>query len=315
MISNGKWLEGIAPDADVADAARKALGDRLAAVLYWLPPAAYCADLDIEHVHRLRVSTRRAAAAWQLFHSWLPPKRARRVKKWLKQVRKAAGEARDLDVLSARLERQLGDDGKDVVAQFSDRRARVQPAIVQVADRARRHDRLAGEVEKLLSGIKPCCNKRSCEECAPFQKWARKQLDELAGEFFDGLPASDDEPSELHQFRIRAKALRYAIELLASAFDDELRYEHYPVVEELQERLGGINDHATATERLNEWSESADDAVMRRKYRDLAQEESQRLKNELRAFREWWTPERVASLRRGLASDTGQPEARTVLSY
>src|SRR5262249_22855308 len=58
---------------------------------------------DIEHVHRLRVATRRAGAALRIFESCLPDKTFRRVRKQLRAMRRAAGEARDWDVFIADL--------------------------------------------------------------------------------------------------------------------------------------------------------------------------------------------------------------------
>jgi CHAD domain-containing protein len=308
MTQTGKWIEGIAADADVAEAARISLGERLTAVAYWLPAAAYAADEDLEHVHRLRVSTRRAMAAWRLFRNWLPRKRARRVKKWLKEIREAAGEARDLDVMAERMKRQLGESGQDVLDEIARRRTQVQPAIVRVADRARRRGRFARDVGKLLSGIQSCCNKKNCDECAPFNTWGQARLAELARDFFDDLPAAEPEMSALHQFRIRAKALRYSLELVAPSLGLALRHELYPIVEELQDRLGQINDRSTAAQRLKEWSEEASDAAAgRAQFAALADNELRKLEDQLREFRDWWSPERVEALRAGLI-----PEARKV---
>ena len=106
---SGKWIEGIGPDGSVDDAARRSLEPRLTAVVHWLPLAAYLAEHDVEHVHRLRVSTRRAVAALKLYRDWLPRKQRRWVKKRLKKIRRAAGDARDLDVLAERLARDYGE--------------------------------------------------------------------------------------------------------------------------------------------------------------------------------------------------------------
>ena len=94
MGPSGKWIDGLLPDASVVDAARMSLSARLTAVAHWLPLAAYHAAQDIEHVHRLRTSTRRAMAAVQLYRDWLPPRKRRSIKKRLKKLRRAAGEAR-----------------------------------------------------------------------------------------------------------------------------------------------------------------------------------------------------------------------------
>ena len=82
---------------------------------------------DIEHVHRLRVSTRRAVAALKLYRDWLPPAKFRWVKKRLKKIRRAAGDARDLDVLAERLQRELGERAAALLAEI-ERPARRGPA-------------------------------------------------------------------------------------------------------------------------------------------------------------------------------------------
>ena len=57
--------------------------------------ATLLADSDIENVHRLRVSTRRAVAAIKLYRDWLPRKELRWMRKRLKKIRRAAGVARE----------------------------------------------------------------------------------------------------------------------------------------------------------------------------------------------------------------------------
>src|SRR5206468_5052202 len=68
-----------------------------------LPLAVHDADRDVEDVHRLRVATRRAGAALKIFQPCLPDKVFRRVRKQLRALRRAAGEARDWDVFLADL--------------------------------------------------------------------------------------------------------------------------------------------------------------------------------------------------------------------
>ena len=54
-------------------------------------------------MHQLRVATRRAAATVRIFDALLPQRRMRRLNKCLRKIRRAAGTARDLDVLADRL--------------------------------------------------------------------------------------------------------------------------------------------------------------------------------------------------------------------
>src|SRR5262245_57840761 len=99
MTQLSKWVEGVDGDSSVSAACRRSLEDRLATVAYWLPLAARQIDDDVEKVHQLRVSTRRAIAALKLYRDWLPRRTRRWLKKRLNDSREAAGAARDLDVL------------------------------------------------------------------------------------------------------------------------------------------------------------------------------------------------------------------------
>ena len=315
MAASGKWIEGIGPDSTVDEAARRSLEVRLPAVNHWLPLAAYMAVQDVENVHRLRVSTRRAMAAVRLYRDWLPRRRVRWMEKRLKKIRRAAGEARDLDVLAERLARDYGEPRvAPVVAMIAKRRAAIQPGLVKMAERCRRRDRFVRKTAKLLAGIRPPEEHRA--QPARFGEWSADRLAETAAEFFAALPDAAADTAALHQFRIRAKAVRYTIELVAPAFGAELRSQYYPVVEELQEHLGKIQDHVTAAARLREWASEVEGGDLPDVLRELAVEEGARLEYELRDFRAWWTRERAEELRRGLmpaaASEATKPAPQVV---
>jgi CHAD domain-containing protein len=300
LSPSGKWIDAIRPDGSVCDAARVSLEARLMTVLHHLPLAAYHSAQDTEHVHRLRVSTRRAMAALNLYRDWLPRKRAKWVRKKLKKVRRAAGEARDLDVLAQRLEREYAERAANVLERIAKQRAVVQSKIVRVAEQFRRGDRFVRKTAKLLDGIERSEENRDPSDVY-FRKWAAEQLATGAERFFASVPDEAADMSTLHQFRIRAKELRYSIELLAPAFGPELRDTHYRMIEELQERLGTINDYATARDQLRCWAAETSDASLRQELCELADEEVARLSMELGAWREWWTAERVQQLEQGLA--------------
>lgn len=301
MSRSGKWIEGIVPDGSVYEAARLSLEARLNAVAPWLPLAAAHADQDIEHVHRLRVATRRAIAALKLYRDWLPRRPARWLKKRLRKIRRAAGDARDLDVLAVRLPQELGERAGILLDKISDQRAAAQPAIVAVAQRCAEEGRFQRKVYELLAGMRPH-GKSDQDQRHSFRDWSRRQLAELADQFFGSQPGPSDDVADLHRFRIRSKALRYAIELLAPAFGPELRDVHYPVVEHLQELLGRINDHVTSCARLHEWSSTCRDGDSKELLDALVQQERIRLTEGLNEFRQWWTPERAEALRSGIAA-------------
>jgi CHAD domain-containing protein len=295
MNPTSKWIDGIDADSSVHDAARRSLEGRLTAVIQALPLAAHLADYDVEYVHRLRVSTRRALAAVKLYEELLPRKQFKWLKKRLKKVRRAAGDARDLDVLALRLAEDYGERAKPVVEFVQRQRAKAQPDIVEVAERCRRDDRFVRKTSKLLAGVD-----EGQEGEAKFGDWAASRLANAVDAFFGDMPADASDTAALHQFRIRGKQLRYTIELVASAFPAQLRSEMYPVVEELQERLGNVQDHVAAIANLNEWADAAEDAELQNLLHELAEEEREGLIDALGDFRDWWSDERRDNLRSGL---------------
>src|SRR5262245_12932827 len=224
MGPSGKWIDGISPDGSVVDAARTSLSARLTAVAHWLPLAAYHADQDVEHIHRLRVSTRRAMAALRLYRDWLPNKKRRWIKKRLKKIRQAAGDARDLDVLSDYIKQELAEKAAAVLAEVDERRESSQPAMVEAAEKCRRNDRFVRKIGQLLHGIRPPQEvEQPQQQPLRFRTWAEKKLAAAADAFFQAAPANGADAKTLHQFRIQGKALRYGIELLAPAFGPEMR--------------------------------------------------------------------------------------------
>jgi CHAD domain-containing protein len=90
-------------------------------------------DLDeVEHVHDMRVATRRLRAALEVFAPCFPAKRHRKALKRVKALADALGERRDLDVEIELLESLAGEiEGEEcdaLDALLADRRARQRRA-------------------------------------------------------------------------------------------------------------------------------------------------------------------------------------------
>src|SRR5262245_53843250 len=66
-MADNKWMIELAGDTPLADAARQVLAARLGLVPERLAGALTEPDRDLEHVHQLRVATRRAGAALAVF--------------------------------------------------------------------------------------------------------------------------------------------------------------------------------------------------------------------------------------------------------
>lgn len=293
-MAGGKWIDDLGADTPLADAARHVLTVRLEVVRDYLPKALHEADKDPEHVHQLRVGTRRAAAALQIFESCLPDRAFRAARKRLRQVRRAAGEARDWDVFRltvagwpVRSERQRA--GLDFLAGYATgRRLLAQEHLREMgADEPFAFDRLRAETVAAVQ--------------APGDPGLRTLADlahPLLSELLDGLDAAAardlDDYANLHQVRIAGKRLRYAMEVFAPCFVDAFRDELYPAVEEMQEVLGNANDSHVAGQRLEALREhlralrSADGKRFRPGVEALLRYHRQRLPRERRRFLAWW---------------------------
>ena len=116
-----------------------------------------------------------------------------------------------------------------------------------------------GEQAKLTSG--------------KFGEMAPRKLQPSVESFFRAAAADLQDVALLHQMRIEGKLLRYSMEILAGAFPSVLRTELYPKIEELQSRLGEINDHVTAGRSFRDWTEASQDEALRHTLTSLADQE------------------------------------------
>lgn len=290
-----KWDKTARPDSLVVDVAHRAIADRLGAVLYYLPLAALRADEDVEYVHQLRVGTRRVNAAFNVFADVLPRRRTRRMAKVLKRVRRAAGAARDLDVLFERFTcmRDGGLVAAELpVAKIVPLRQDAQQQIIKT-NKQLRHGKLRRSVRKLLIRIR----KRRKSHHGRLDQMAPQALLPAAAAFFDAGRADLSVAENLHDMRIAGKQLRYAMELLAGAFDVSFRKELYPLFADVQERLGKINDLAVAEQRLRQWgdppSAESDGKPFAEGWQAVLDAVQQEKVSHMDAFRAWWTTQRV----------------------
>lgn len=319
MGRNAKWIDS-QPDDLVDDVARRALEVRLDRLWYFLEQAVVEPNSETENVHQLRVFTRRAGASMEIFAELLPKRRGRWMRKQLKRLRQAAGEARDLDVLRLRWAAQLEEGAatlapgaagalKLLMEQASRRRRKAQWPIEEIYQKLLRKN-FARRTKKLLKRIrvrdaKTPGNQQTGNNQPPCDLHvaavAHQQLNQLVGPYLKAAEVEMVEAPVLHAFRIQGKEIRYAMEIFAGAFEPDFRQELYPLVAELQDRLGAINDHVTAQEYLTTWgAETASDAVREAVAAGL-QIEQAAFEDCRCEFLAWWTPERRSSLRRQFA--------------
>jgi len=296
----GKWNGNTSPEDPVADVARQTLQTRLAAVRHYLPLAAEKASEDVEHVHQLRVFSRRATASLRLYADLLPGGLVKWLEKQLRRIRHAANDARDYDVLAQRWAEEHADaSGERLLEHVRERRAEGQQRIVAIHERLQRDHCFERRIAKLLRRVRPRGKNKSRLKAARFGDWAHTQLRPLVEKFFLAVPANGADRADLHQFRIRGKDLRYAMELLSGAFPPELRLKLYPIIETLQDKLGEINDHATAAVRLRERLDEEDDPEARNHLRLLLEKETNRFEQARCTFLAGGTARQWEALRVG----------------
>jgi CHAD domain-containing protein len=312
MASPADWVKGFGPEDTAVEVARRVVSQRLASVWSFLPKAAKNPEEDIEHVHQLRVSTRRAAAAVRVFHDLGRKKRIGQITKELKQIRRAAAPARDLDVLEARLRQKCwkiaANEGLgraiDLVAA---QRRGVQDRLVRVFSRYKRR----GWKRRAAKLSEPGAWKDGQSE-KPIRVLAAEVLGRAAEEFFAFAATGPTELSALHQLRIRAKKLRYTVEIVAVGLDDRLRVDIYPEILEMHELLGAMNDHATAAQFFNAWREQGQEPAD--VLRDLTASAEQQAESARRQFLQWWSPQRSENLSRRLRQTLEEPGTGRPLS-
>jgi CHAD domain-containing protein len=312
-MADGKWIPDLAPKTPLADAARHVLTVRLDVVRHYLPLALHEADRDCEHVHQLRVATRRAGAALRIFSLCVPPKVYDASRKHLRKLRRAAGAARDWDVFLEMLgtwgpgngTRQR--PGLDLLLGYAtaQRELAQEHLRAAAADHPFAFDRSIGET---LGAIRrpPAGRPRRLIDLA------RPLLADLLAELDEAAARDLNDYQNVHQVRIAGKRLRYAMEVFADCFAERFRTETYPAIEEMQEILGRANDSHVAGLRLGalrqHLQKAQADAWKRSRpgVEQLIKHHREQLPKERKRFLDWWRRWRQPGLEAAFAEQVRQ---------
>jgi CHAD domain-containing protein len=250
----GRWVEGLSADMPLLEALEVIFRQRCEGALYFLPRATERSDDEAEHVHKLRVATRRLSAVLDVLAEGFPEAPRKGLYKLVEKVRRSCGKARDLDVRRKFLETLLPH------ASVED--AAVIELLCEKAERKRR------KVQKRLRKRLPRFEKRLCRAGGELlealerlqaqgsdgygtfgQTGVRtllKEMSELWSRAEEDLAAG----SALHELRIACKHLRYAVEVFMPMLDESFREDFYPQLEHIQDLLGEIHDSTEATRAL-----------------------------------------------------------------
>ncbi len=192
-------------------------------------------------LHQARVGLRRLRSAFTLYKDRLVSPESRRLKEELRWLAAALGEVRDLDVLM----RKARQDGLRI--KLRDIRAQRYAALADLL-KSPRARAIGLDLQAWLH----------CDADLALAEAETETVTEFATAVLDGrrrklrkhgASLADLDDAHRHEARKDAKKLRYAAEFFAPLFSDKRsqrrRRQFTEAMEELQDRLGALNDLAT----------------------------------------------------------------------
>ena len=213
---------------------------------------------EIEHVHQMRVATRRMRSAFRLLSEYYKPGPTRPYIKGLRQIARRLGKIRDLDVMI--------DDLQQYQAKQAPGLEHVFDSIIERLDKRRRRARK--KLNRFLDGpeyqtfiqqyaqflTKPGKGARSqdADGVVPYQ--VRHVLPMLIHQHLAAVRAYDtvidnQDQLTLHALRIEFKRLRYAITYFTDVLGSSAG-EYISDIKKMQDYLGRLNDAYVAVNRL-----------------------------------------------------------------
>lgn len=297
VATSTKRTAGVSSRQSYGSAAHRIMQAGLKEVQHWLPLAAQrrCDD-DGENVHHLRVSTRRADAAAKAFSDLADKDKVAALRQKLRQIRKAADAARDIDVNAERCASRVGTSSGALRAKLQANlcELRKQAQIPLVAIHAELSDgKFAELIRALLSELKTRHPKRAAQI---YGKQARSILKPTLNKFFKAAQGGMSDDADIHRLRIQAKKLRYTMEIVAPAFAPAFGGKLYRQFCKYQDILGEIRDHVIAMEALRKWLAKPCDKQERAFLQGLLTAETLAHKELKGAFQMLWTKKSIEKL-------------------
>lgn len=240
----------IPPHDAAGSAARSTIAVHLRALITQIPGAQ---TGEPEPIHQVRVAARRLRSDVRLFSPYISSLRPKVMEARLKWLGKQAGAVRDLDVLeksvrkrARKLDPQIVNDLEPLLEKLRLRRSDAASHLT----RSLASSRYKALVAKLSAPIAITTSGDEAFGAVAADLFAPMLKSVLrAGEKLHEDPTAD----ELHRLRKRAKALRYALEMMLGIDRKHLG----PMVKELenlQDLMGGYHDAVVAVRRIKEFA-------------------------------------------------------------
>jgi len=206
---------------------------------------------DIKGVHAMRVASRRLRSALRDFLPLLRKRPLRRVRKNLKEIADALGAVRDQDVAILALENLhsvaemdgIGEQIKVGIETLLEERRRVREKARTNLTKTLADNIIAGLQENFTAALDKAVRKNKRERVVSFNEAGREAVAASLEELCD-LGASVYEPfniEKLHEMRIAAKRLRYAVELFTACWGTKVE-PFAAEIATMQSLLGEVHD-------------------------------------------------------------------------
>lgn len=247
-MAKAKKIHGLQCGAPVGDGIKLVFATRMSELLDWRKAALDWSDP--EGVHSMRVASRRLRSVMRDFLPYLPKRSFASSIKRLKAIADALGEVRDQDVAILALEEIEKKAPAEHAAalklfiakrkEVRERRRRELKAALTKAELKSVETDFTTALEEATTAAE---RKRKRLTPPTFAKVSQEIIRDRLKEFekrSEGLFKPLD-VGALHEFRITAKRLRYAIELLAPCFPRSIS-THAKRAARLQAALGDLHD-------------------------------------------------------------------------
>lgn len=205
---------------------------------------------DIEHVHQMRVASRRLRNGLNLFEAFLPKKHTQVWQKKIRMITKALGQARDLDIQIDLLNRCLAETLEDrlkpgynrLLLRLRQQRRLAQEKVNQTLidlQEAGTLDTMSAVLTKLTAAAEglylytPSLYQQAFEAIS-------SNLDDFLS--YEGFIFNPENVAQLHAMRIAGKHLRYTLEIFAPIYGHALD-PHIRAMKNIQDLLGEIHDN------------------------------------------------------------------------
>ncbi|GAB4495328.1 MAG: hypothetical protein OHK0052_02520 [Anaerolineales bacterium] len=260
-----QWLQlaqtrtaGLTPDQPMSTAALQIFAQQFGRILLHEPGTRL--GEDIEALHDMRVATRRLRAAFELFAPYLPEGFLTPYRRGLRDLGRALGEVRDLDVL---LEK-AAQDAQEIPAEaqpafdellhlWQDQQHTARARLLETLDSLPRREFMFAFTQLLQTDLQTLPQTPLLHTQIPIVLYSH--LAEVQA-YEAQLPNASLET--LHALRIVFKKLRYAVEFFRELLGEDVQ-KLISELKRIQDHLGNLNDAHVACIRLaallNEWQQ------------------------------------------------------------